>query len=87
MAIQAKTDNHTAKVLGQKTSKIYMVIKITFLCVHPLAFLRVFLNASRRPEFTHVIFFIEKTDINKNIKGQSFFWILTEAIIVYYQDV
>ena len=46
--------------------------KNNFLCVGPLAVLRVFLNASRCPEFTHVIFFIEKTNINKNIKGQSF---------------
>jgi hypothetical protein len=44
MAIQAKTDNLTAKVLGTKTSETYLVKKINFLVVDPLAVLRVFLT-------------------------------------------
>ena len=56
MAIQAKIDNITAKVLVQKTSEIYTVKKINFLFADPLAVLRVFLTASGSPfpEFIHV---------------------------------
>jgi hypothetical protein len=37
-AIQSKIDNLTAKVLGSKTSEIYIVKKSTFYIVAPLEF-------------------------------------------------
>ena len=51
--------------------------KINFLFVDPLALLRVFLNSSRRPEFTYVIFSHRiKYWWKYTRKGAKFCWIL-----------
>ena len=56
-------------------------MKINFLFIDPLAVLKVFLNASRYSEFTDIIFFLTKPNIDKKYKGAKFCWILIEATI------